>query len=457
MGIDEIMSSINRSFREDDFIPVYLFKNEGKKKEIEQSLKIEPLIDHEELSRRCEELDIDINHVYVVTEGAYDRYAYIDLDLGLYVSMFDGSIAYGQMAQISRLIKGQRELLKKNWEDKEYRRYFGMIEARTKLIMLNKRYFDVPKLQRYRIFTDVYSSLEYGFSEINPAIYEDIKTLRPKEETLALSTQANPQGYLTIYRGVTSKSTPVEEANSWSLNLSVASFFATRYNESNPVIYEAQVHLSDIVAMIKHRGESELIVMPKDIINIQDMGFLGIDDLLYEYPEVIDDIVSTLKKESFRHFNRDSNLHGENHTKRVLFHSLILAEMEELPPEWRPLLKKIALYHDIGRVNDGVDDDHGVRGYEKVVELNLLKKFTNEDKETIRYVIENHCLDDDKVIEIAKYETKDEEKAKTLLEILKDADALDRVRLKDLDPKFLRTGSAMELILAAQQLINYKL
>ena len=79
-----------------------------------------------------------------------------------------------------------------------------------------------------------------------------------------------------------------------------------------------------------------------------------------------------------------------------------------------------------------------------------------EDFNTIKFVIESHSLDDNKDYEILKkYDIIKENRALRILKIIKDADALDRVReYPYLNIKYLRTDSSKKLVSFSCELFN---
>ncbi len=75
------------------------------------------------------------------------------------------------------------------------------------------------------------------------------------------------------------------------------------------------------------------------------------------------------------------------------------------------------------------------------------------EQEIFRFVVENHDLADSKAYQrVQGYEARDADRTLRLYETFKDADGLDRVRLGDLNPDYLRTASAPRLLLVAYQL-----
>ena len=72
---------------------------------------------------------------------------------------------------------------------------------------------------------------------------------------------------LTVYRGVTEYNADNVKALSWTLDRSVAEWFATRFGESGTV-YQAQISRDHIYAYFGNRNEDEVIVDPKYLTDI---------------------------------------------------------------------------------------------------------------------------------------------------------------------------------------------
>jgi len=83
----------------------------------------------------------------------------------------------------------------------------------------------------------------------------------------------------------------------------------------------------------------------------------------------------------------------------------------------------------------------------------LLERVPAEEHETIRFIIEKHAVADKAALkQLSKYDLNDIEHTLKLYNIFKDADGLDRVRINDLNPDYLRSPSAHKLLLLAHQL-----
>ena len=135
-----------------------------------------------------------------------------------------------------------------------------------------------------------------------------------------------------------------------------------------------------------------------------------------------------------------SSLHGVCHTQRVHIHAQRLTRELGWAELDAQLALKAALWHDIGRTNDGVDDGHGAQSAARAAQLGLTEALAPADAAGVLFAVFFHCLPD----EMAKEEAPrwhaeregrgagrlpDPEQALNILWLLKDADALDRVRL----------------------------
>ena len=153
------------------------------------------------------------------------------------------------------------------------------------------------------------------------------------------------------------------------------------------------------------------------------------------------------------YFERPRSIHGVKHAWRVLFHTLMICELCALPVPDRELLISAALYHDIGRENDGLCYVHGKRSVEKMAALNLAPTDPT-DFATMKFMVTYHCIDDHQAkTDLEKVDAAARERAWRLFGVLKDADGLDRVRINDLDVRYLRNPQSMRLAGLARELL----
>lgn len=138
----------------------------------------------------------------------------------------------------------------------------------------------------------------------------------------------------------------------------------------------------------------------------------------------------------------DSLIHGVGHMSRVfILQELICDQLEQQGAVVdRQATRWAASVHDVGRVDDGIDPDHGRRSAEWM-NRNVPAGISPETIDRATYAVHWHVPSDDAAPVMT-----------TELKVLKDADALDRVRLGDLNVSYLRTEAAKGMVDVAQQL-----
>lgn len=147
-------------------------------------------------------------------------------------------------------------------------------------------------------------------------------------------------------------------------------------------------------------------------------------------------------------FDNDSPVHGINHTYRVMCYVLFIGHAAGLKQD--VLLALCAAFmHDFSRKHDGYCNQHG-----EWAALYKLPEFTpffaktgvnQSEIEVIRVAVKNHSELEELTTDHIAYKT---------TALLKDADALDRIRLNanNLDERYLRFPESSELISFAKQL-----
>lgn len=150
--------------------------------------------------------------------------------------------------------------------------------------------------------------------------------------------------------------------------------------------------------------------------------------------------VKALKKECLY----QSHIHGINHIERVLLFGGLIAMRNDCNEEDARLLFTACSYHDIGRIDDSLDDEHGRRSSEKLPSVISLPA---EDMAIVQAAIYAHSIDDSKMDDvISSFVITDKQRALNIARMLKDADALDRVRVYDLDPNYLRFSCSCQYV-----------
>jgi exopolyphosphatase/pppGpp-phosphohydrolase len=131
---------------------------------------------------------------------------------------------------------------------------------------------------------------------------------------------------------------------------------------------------------------------------------------------------------------------------------LAIAEGENFAPWEREALALAALWHDIGRDQDDVDYYHGAKSAGKVVGLGLHRGVDSQLREIALFVVTHHSGSETHA-ESAASHVFDPSAALRVFRILKDADGLDRVRLGDLDPRYLRLEVSRHRVKYAHELL----
>lgn len=160
-------------------------------------------------------------------------------------------------------------------------------------------------------------------------------------------------------------------------------------------------------------------------------------------PSTIGTLRPYLPDEAWFRFN-PRGIHGAPHTARVLVWADAIAGAIAAPAALRrEELRWAAAVHDVGRTDDGIDRGHGARSAEWV--LSRLPSLRPETAGVDLAFVAELCR---------WHEIRDPEIERFSLEllILKDADALDRARLGDLDPSRLRLARSRRLVAAAEEL-----
>lgn len=140
----------------------------------------------------------------------------------------------------------------------------------------------------------------------------------------------------------------------------------------------------------------------------------------------------------------DSYIHGVDHMARVfILQELICDQLEVQGIQVnREAVRWAAMAHDVGRVDDGLDLEHGRRSAEWI-RNDFAKRIPPDVLDVVTYIVHWHVPSDS------------EAPVMTIeLQVLKDADALDRVRINDLDTRYLRTDAATSFVPVAEELFN---
>lgn len=151
--------------------------------------------------------------------------------------------------------------------------------------------------------------------------------------------------------------------------------------------------------------------------------------------------------ELFRH---KSDLHGQAHVARVMVHAMRLVAATGRNVHGPQLWASVFL-HDLARTHDGLCHRHGADAAQRLRDEPALQRrlaeagLTAADYPAIEAAVTAHP---------APKEVSREHPHWPLIALLKDADGLDRVRLGDLDPRYLRHPESKGMVPFAQALFD---
>lgn len=141
-----------------------------------------------------------------------------------------------------------------------------------------------------------------------------------------------------------------------------------------------------------------------------------------------------------------ASIHGIGHLYRTMIACALIGQLTERPRE--ALLAFCGAYiHDLGRTNDGVDHSHGANSvrlhFARYMPLWAKYNLTQLEQEWVKQAVVQHSSREYMHRGDAGY---------AVMAILKDADALDRCRIGDLNPDWLRFPESRRLVKAIAHL-----
>jgi hypothetical protein len=417
---------------------------------------------YSELDKLFKDNGFSVKNLFVANEGLYpfwyvDGFVFVPI-ANLHPSLFELQLNINN-------VETHKRNLQSLWDNQKFSTFFSQVESQFGFDIFFTHLEGISEEQRYPIFKKLYTRNEYGFQDIEPATIRELFALN-YDTSFKKQLPLEPDGFVTIYRGMQEDSASPEEAYSWTLDFEVAKYFATRFNSTESCIYQARVSPDNIVDYITDgnigdRGEKEILLLPENLVDVKNMGFFNLNDSMFkELNEA--GIVSMYQEYAHQRlkgtwFHKPEGIHGKRHIKRVLFLSLIMSHLDNLSEEDRQILIYASLYHDIGREHDWEDEEHGMESVFKMEQLKLTTKgLNNEDVRILKFIMKYHCIRDE--VGLRKIKTQkgiqDKERAIDLFKRFKDCDGLDRVRLGDLDIRYIRTDTGKKLLLTAYQLLR---
>lgn len=151
-------------------------------------------------------------------------------------------------------------------------------------------------------------------------------------------------------------------------------------------------------------------------------------------------------------------IHGISHNERVAFLAMAIGINENLTGDELKVIIKAALYHDIGRTT-AKGRTHGTESARIIAENRdvLANGFDDKELALLEFLCSIHSNPDEELDNFAKQYSIDISIATKLMNVLKDADALDRVRLPrfgKINEDMLRLDYSRGLVQTAKELLS---
>ena len=182
----------------------------------------------------------------------------------------------------------------------------------------------------------------------------------------------------------------------------------------------------------------------------------------YEYRELKNSMYGRIMDRAILELDRgvlykSEGFHGEDHITRTITLGAYVAKGERYSEEETKLLLLCCSYHDVGRSNDKRDDGHGPKAAEMIMagRVTAMNELPDERKKIAAAAISVHSQSDTTApMYEEKYGIEDHELFMKMMRGLKDADNLDRVRIRDLDTSHLRSDTANNGVAFAENLLK---
>ncbi|PGK52244.1 hypothetical protein CN918_31125 [Priestia megaterium] len=412
----------------------------------------------DEIKQITKKQGIDPTNIYFMNSQDSDNpYVYYDFPILIYI--MDMSELMLDFLDISKRIELQSERFQRFINENDYEALFNNVDEKLQISALNKWYDEIPENEQYKWFRKVYTTQNYSHLFIEPRIIQDAINKRPKDVITAMQEKLNSltdTDEIVVYRGMLSQSTPAEKSYSWTCELAVAARFAARLGQIGEIV-KGSIKKNDVLDYIPYNKEEEILVLPGTVFDIKvvttqvhpekQLEHLANNFLLTTYHKHFLELDRYL-------FDKPDSIHGVSHSRRVMLIAQSIGLELELDDNEFRVLELAAAYHDIGRKHDEEDDSHGFESWNKIKNVGLLEEFMehhelyDNDMELLRIIIEYHPLKDNELFkEINKSAILDKVRAKLVATIFKDSDALDRMRIGDLDTTYLRLDVAHNFVL----------
>ncbi len=359
----------------------------------------------------------------------------------------------GKIADALNIIQRTEKDLNESVAKRDFDRFLSLIDERLAPDLFMEIFNFIPDDQKYRLFERV---CRYNPNSRQVFTDDFIDKANKYKGVTASRPVADDQGFVEVYRGQSTKKNPPRDVRTWTVDINRAIKQALAFNPAGNV-FKGRVHLDNITDYNMERYKKEVLINAFKVEELELMPLIKLEDFDNQLKTggVIADYYTWVGKINNNWFHNPQGIHALSHTKRVLLLCLLISYLEKYAQEDKVILCMAAIYHDIGRLTDGYDPDHGMASYDKVLEEKLTVADNPQDAEMLRFIVQNHAIPDQSAYKkLGRYDIDDVDRTWRLYDAFKDADGLDRVRINDLNPEYLRTPSAHRLLMLAHQLYN---
>lgn len=262
MSYGAFRKSINSTRIENDFIALKTIQSIEERDKAQEMVKFKvPLFD--EVVEICDEYGINPENMYVCNNIS-NPYWYWDGII--FVSVFQISKQAFEMFEMDKRVKVKEDMVKKAYETKDFYEVIAFTEDFLKPYILNDIYREVPCEERYELFREIYTYIDYSHKVIKKEVIDEAISCQTeafkKDLMLKLNSLSN-NDFITVYRGEGTYSISHESAMSWTTDINVARRFAVKGS-----VYKGEVLKGNVIDYIEDRNESEILVYPSNVMNI---------------------------------------------------------------------------------------------------------------------------------------------------------------------------------------------
>lgn len=340
-------------------------------------------------------------------------------------------------------------------QKQDYRFVFRTLNGTMKMEYLNWLLDEQkPVKNLFTLFHACYVSTDFGASVISRENLKKVMDFMTEEEKNDIEARKQKlSDVVTVYRGEGARSTAYEEAYSWSLDINAALFYAVRFGKEDSRILAAEVKREDILCF-GSEGDNEVLVFPeqivlKDIYQQEDSRMLS--QKLEQYG-----ILSRIYAKPLQENHLDG--HDSMHALRTMLLAEIIYDKRHPDESFgrnHHILAQVAVFHDMGRSYDAEEYLHSKASARCFRESGYGHL---PDAKVVEFLIRFH--ETENPIQECTFKQAfpgRETEVRELLDIFRDADALDRLRFAyrspdSLDFHRLRLPESRELVLASRLL-----